>query len=166
MGIMLEKPTPINSSHVLELFDSGNEELNIWLRLRAIKNEQNRASRTFVVHQQNLIKGYYSLAAGAVSHLEATRNLRQNMPNPIPVMILGRLAVDLSCQGKGLGTALVKDAVLRTMNAADIAGIKAIAVQAIDQKAVDFYKKFGFKESIKNNRMLLFSLEKISENIK
>src|SRR5262249_49791062 len=90
------------------------------------------------------VVGYYALAAGAVAHSEAAGRVRRNMPNPVPVMVLGRLAIDQSVQGHGLGPALLKDAILRTLQAAEIAGIRAILVHAISERVKRFYEKWGF----------------------
>jgi GNAT superfamily N-acetyltransferase len=88
--------------------------------------------------------GYYALSNGGVAAAEAPGKIKRNMPDPIPVMILGRLAIDLSWQGKGLGTDLLRDAVLRTLHAATISGIRALLVHALDEKAEIFYRKNGF----------------------
>jgi len=91
--------------------------------------------------------GYYALATGNVAATEAPRKVKRNMPDPIPVMILGRLAIDQTFQGKGLGTDLLRDAVLRTLQAAEIAGIRAMLVHAIDDSAARFYERAGFISS-------------------
>jgi GNAT superfamily N-acetyltransferase len=166
MEITLSQPCPIKSHHDIEQFDSRNQELNQWLKVRALSNELKRASRTFVVCEgNNIVRGYYSLAAGSVSHVEAIRHVRQNMPDPVPIMILGRLAVDYRLQGQGIGTALLRDAVLRTLQAAEIAGIKAILVHAIDEQAIHFYTERGFKASCINNMTLMLPLEDVYKHI-
>lgn len=137
-------PEPLCSTHKLEDFDSGNAELDNWLKRRALKNEQGGASRTYVVCIEQRVIAYYCLAAGAVANTEAPGRIRRNMPDPIPVTIVGRLAVDLSYQGKGFGRALVRDAVLRTLQAAEIVGIRAILVHALSEQAKQFYEKCGF----------------------
>lgn len=137
-------PEPLCSTHELEDFDSGNAELDDWLKRRALKNEQGGASRTYVVCIGHKVIAYYCLAAGAVANINAPGRVRRNMPDPIPVIVIGRLAVDRSCQGKGFGRALVRDAVLRTLQAAKIMGIRAILVHAISEQAKQFYEKCGF----------------------
>jgi GNAT superfamily N-acetyltransferase len=107
-------------------FDSDVLELDIWLKRRALQNGASGASRSDVVSAGDRVVGYYALATGAVAQQEATGKVRRNMPEPIPVMMIGRLAVDREYQGKGLGSALLKDALLRTLNAASIAGIRAV----------------------------------------
>ncbi len=143
----LHPPEKLNSQHRLEYFDSGNPQLNAWLTRRALKNEVAGASRTYVLCADKAIVGYYCLANGAVAQIAATGRVRRNMPEPIPVMVIGRLAVDRHWQGQGLGRALLRDAILRTLQAAEIAGIRAILVHAISQEAKQFYEKCGFTAS-------------------
>lgn len=143
----LEAPQPIKPDHQLEDFDSNNPELNEWLRKRALKNEDSGASRTYVVTVGQKVVAYYCLANGSVLNSIAPGKVRRNMPEPIPVMVIGRLAVDQNWQGKGIGSALVRDAVLRTLQAAEIAGIRAILVHAISEEAKKFYEKCGFRPS-------------------
>lgn len=143
----LSPPERLNSSHQIENFDSANTELNNWLKRRALKNESEGASRTYVVCADKVVIAYYCLANGAVAQTTATGRVRRNMPDPIPVMVIGRLAVDLHWQGKGIGRALLRDAILRTLQASEIAGIRAILVQAISEDAKQFYEKCGFTAS-------------------
>jgi uncharacterized protein (DUF1778 family)/GNAT superfamily N-acetyltransferase len=116
------------------------------------------AARTYVICASGRVVGYYALATGAVDHAEATGRTRRNMPNPVPVMVLGRLAIDLHFQGRGLGRALLRDAVLRTMQAADIAGIRAILVHAISEEARRFYQRSGFHPSPVDPMTLMITL--------
>ena len=139
-------PVAITSAHDLENFCSGEPSLDMWLRSKALKNE-GKASRTYVVCQGNRVVGFYSLAVGSVAHEFSPGNIKRNMPDPVPVMILGRLAVDQSAQGKGIGKALVRDAILRTIQAASIAGIRAILVHALHDRAATFYQECGFRAS-------------------
>lgn len=148
MGIeQLQPPEKLKESHQLENFDSGNPELDNWLKKRAWNNEKEGASRTYVLCSGEAVIAYYCLANGAVALNTATGKVKRNMPNPIPVMVIGRLAVDCQWQGKGIGKALLRDAVLRTLQAADIAGIRAILVHAISEEAKQFYEKQGFSAS-------------------
>jgi predicted N-acetyltransferase YhbS len=156
----LQEPIPINKKVLTEGFFSQETQLDEWLKKRALKNEQLMASRTFVVcGEDNKVVGYYSLAVGSVLHAEVAGKIKRNMPDPVPVMILGRLAVDKKVQGKGLGSALIKDAVLRTLQASKIAGIKAILVHALDEKAAIFYENRGFKRSPMSPLILLITLD-------
>ncbi|MBE9079599.1 GNAT family N-acetyltransferase [Romeria aff. gracilis LEGE 07310] len=143
----LRPPEKLNSSHRLESFDSGNGQLDDWLKRRALKNELGGASRTYVLCAGEVVIAYYCLANGAIAQTSATGRVRRNMPDPIPVMVVGRLAVDLKWQGKGFGRALLRDAILRTLQAAEIAGIRAILVHAISKEAKQFYEKYGFTAS-------------------
>jgi GNAT superfamily N-acetyltransferase len=116
------------------------------LKRRALPNEASGASRTYVVSAAGRVVGYYALATGAVAQQLATGRVRRNMPEPIPVMVIGRLAVDREHQGMALGSALLKDALLRTLNAASIVGIRAVLLHAISDGAKRFYEKAGFTE--------------------
>jgi GNAT superfamily N-acetyltransferase len=137
-------PENLSPSHDLSGFDSGEPLLDDWLRRRAERNEASGASRTYVVCVGKKVIGYYTLAAGAVAHADAPGRIRRNMPVPVPVMVLGRLAVDKDFHGQGVGTGLLRDAVLRSVLAAEIAGIRAILVHAISETAKAFYEKYGF----------------------
>ncbi|MCA6605369.1 MAG: GNAT family N-acetyltransferase [Pseudanabaena sp.] len=143
----LRSPEKLNLSHQIKGFDSGNSQLDDWLKNRAIKNEIEGASRTYVLCNGDVVIGFYCLANGSVFQSVATGKVRRNMPDPIPVMVIGRLAIDRSWQGKGLGRALLKDAILRTLQASEIAGIRAILVHAISENAKLFYEKCGFTVS-------------------
>jgi GNAT superfamily N-acetyltransferase len=145
----LRPPEPIADAHDLVGFDSGEASLDDWLRRRALRNEASGGSRTYVVCADpgNRVVGYYCLAAGAVAHVDAPGRVRRNMPDPIPVIVLGRLAVDRSFQGRGLGRSMLRDAILRTLQVAGIAGIRAILVHAISVEARQFYERSGFSAS-------------------
>lgn len=137
----------IGQDHDLGRFDCGVASLNEWLKKRALKNEKVRASRTYVVADGASVIGYYCLAAGAVALRDAPRELTRNMPDPIPVMVLGRLAIDLPYQHQGLGKALLFDAVMRTLQAGEIAGVSALLVHALSEEARRFYLSCGFQPS-------------------
>jgi len=140
-------PEKLSSKHDVSGFQCGEPALDDWLRRRALQNEEPGASRTYVLCEGERVVGYYALAVGAVAHMEAPGRVRRNMPDPVPVMLIGRLAVDQSCQGQAIGPALLRDAVLRTLQAAEIAGIRAILVHAISESAKRFYEKWGFISS-------------------
>jgi len=140
-------PEKLRPDHDLSSFDSGTPVLDDWLRRRALPNQESGASRTYVVCAGRRVVGYYALAAGAIAQGEATGRTRRNMPDPVPVMVIGRLAIDSGFQGRGLGRALLRDAVLRTLQAADIAGIRAMLVHAISEDAKRFYERCGFRPS-------------------
>lgn len=143
----ISPPEKLRAEHDSSEFDSGEPALDDWLRRRALNNEVTGASRTYVVCIGRRVVGYYALSAGAIAHPEAPGRIKRNMPDPIPVLILGRLAVDKTWHGKGLGTGLLRDAILRTLQASEIAGIRAILVHAISESAKHFYEKYGFIES-------------------
>src|SRR5437773_6435213 len=140
-------PEHLSADHDVSAFDSIFPELDDWLKRRALQNEASGASRTYVVGAGGRVVGYYALATGAVAQREATGKVRRHMPEPIPVMVIGRLAVDREHQGKGLGSALSRDALLRTLNAASIAGIRAALLHAISDDARRFYERVGFSAS-------------------
>ena len=140
----INPPEKLCSEHDLSEFNCGEPTLDDWLRKRAFQNEESGASRAYVACIEKRVVGYYALAVGAVAHAEAPGRIRRNMPDPVPVMVIGRLAVDRTAQGQALGPALLRDAVLRTVQAAEIAGIRAILVHAISERAKRFYEKWGF----------------------
>ena len=140
----IRPPEKLSATHDLSDFDSGEPVLDEWLRRRALHNEASGSSRTYVVCQDKKVVGYYTLAVGAVVYAVAPGRVRRNMPDPLPVMVLGRLAVDQGHQRRGIGTGLLRDAVLRAVQAAEIAGIRAILVHAISMAAKRFYEACGF----------------------
>jgi GNAT superfamily N-acetyltransferase len=141
------EPAPLTEAHRLDSFRCSKPELELLLKQRARKNQLEGASRTFVVRVGDEIIGYYSLAAGAVLHDKVPGNIRRNMPDPIPVAVLGRLAVHVDWVGQGIGSGLLKDAVLRTARLAEEMGIRALLCHAIDESAKQFYLHHGFIES-------------------
>lgn len=143
----LQAPERLTPTHVVDDFNSGSQRLDDWLRRRALRNEVEGASRTYVVAQDDRVVAFYCLANGAVLQAGAPGRVRPNMPDPIPVMVLGRLAVDRRFQGQGLGRALLRDALLRTVQAAAIAAIRAILVHAKNERAGAFYERCGFLPS-------------------
>lgn len=154
-------PCHLEESHNCEPFCSGESVLHTWLKIRARKNEASGASRTYVITRANDVVGYYSLAVGSVSHAIVPGKMRRNMPDPIPVMLLARLAVDTSLQGQGIGRALLRDAILRTEQAAHIAGIRAILVHALHERARLFYIRCGFTASPINELTLPLTAVKV-----
>lgn len=147
MKTPLSAPLPITKDHELGAFDCGEPSLNEWLKKRALKNEHIGASRTYVITEGQSVFGYYCLAVGAIGHHEAPKTMRRNMPNPVPVMILGRLAIHKDYQNRGLGSALLRDATLQALQASEIAGVCALLVHALSDTAKRFYLSRGFVES-------------------
>jgi GNAT superfamily N-acetyltransferase len=143
----LTAPEPIDETHEIEHFDSGVAALDNWLRRRARANQASGASRTYVVCEQSRVVAYYALAAGGVDIDAAPGRVRRNMPDPVPVSVLGRLAIERSFQKRGLGRALMQDASKRVLHAANIIGIRGIVVHAISEEAKAFYLALGFEIS-------------------
>jgi GNAT superfamily N-acetyltransferase len=158
-------PEHLTSAHDVATFESGVEELDAWLKRRALQNEATRASRTFVVTAGGRVVGYYALATGAVMRSVATGRVRRNMPDPIPVMVLARLAVDRAYQGRGFGSALLRDALLRTFAASDAAGIRALLLHAISEDARRFYLHHGFAESPVDPMTMMISLADVEKSL-
>lgn len=144
---MLSAPQPLNDRHQLANFDCGEPSLDDWLKRRAAKNQANGSSRTYVVCDGETVVGYYCLAAGAIGHADAPSAMTRNRPDPIPVLVLGRLAIHKDHHLKGIGTALLNDAIGRALQAAEIAGVAALLVHAISEQARRFYRSRGFIES-------------------
>lgn len=159
----LTKPERLKPEHDISEFNSGQESLDHWLHFKALHNDQADASKTYVVCEDNQVIAYYCLSTGSVSRSEATGQLRRNMPDPLPVMILGRLAVDLAWQRHGIGAALLQDALLRTIQVSEIAGVKALLVHAISDQAAEFYKKWGFYPAPVNPKTLFLSIRQAKE---
>lgn len=154
----LAAPEPLGPRHDVELFQSGVETLDTWLKRRAMKNQGSGASRTFVVCEGDRVVAYYALASSAVTVDVAPGRFRRNMPDPIPVVVLGRLAVDQSRQGKGLGRALVRDAGRRVVQAADTIGVRGLLVHALSADAKAFYERLGFDPSPLDPLVLMVTL--------
>jgi GNAT superfamily N-acetyltransferase len=151
----------------VECFDCGKPPLNDFLKRWALKNE-GKASRTYVVgcatgENVGNVAGYYTLANGAIIHDEAPGWAKRNMPNPIPVLVLGRLAVDAGHQGKRVGQSLVREAFQRSLEASRIAGARALVVHAVDDEAVSFYTPFGFRRFPTDGRTLFLPIETIND---
>ena len=140
----LHAPCPIADHHNFDTFNCGVASLDNWLKKRARSNERSRASRTYVLCDGDRVIGYYTLASGSLANKMAPGRIKRNRPDPIPVMVLGRLAIDREYQGNKLGDALLREAILRVLQVADLAGIKAILVHAISEDAKKFYSDRGF----------------------
>ena len=140
----LSSPVPLSTDHRLIDFDCAVDSLNEWLIRRALKNEHNGGSRTYVVCDGNQVVGYYAIAAGSIARSNASGKIKRNMPDPIPALVLGRLAVDCRCQGTGIGQGLLKDALARSMNVSEQVGARVLIVHALNENAEAFYRKHGF----------------------
>ncbi len=144
MRLPLSVPEPLSDDHQTDTFDSSEPALDDWLRRRALANQVSGASRTYVVCEGKRVIGYYAVASGAIAQGGVPRKFRRNMPDPIPVVVLARLAIDRGYQGRGLGRALFRDAARRIGHAADTIGIRGIVVHAISEEARKFYVALGF----------------------
>lgn len=162
----LAAPMPLTERHVTSEFSCGVDSLDDWLKRRSLKNQIQGASRTFVVCDGARVLAYYALASGAVTAKHATGKFRRNMPEPIPVVVLGRLAVDRSLHGRGFGRALVRDAGMRVLQAADAIGIRGMTVHALTDEAKTFYEKVGFDPSPLDSHVLMITLADLAASCK
>ena len=138
----------LNQGHDLSGFDCGNSQLNDWLKRFAWGNDRAESARTYVAHRANRVVGYHSLVAGSALKHETPARIAKGLANhPVGLILLARLAVDRGEQGKGLGKALLRDALARIAQAADLVGVRAVLVHAIDDGARRFYLHQGFEES-------------------
>jgi GNAT superfamily N-acetyltransferase len=160
MGTLkVSRPESLSAAHDLDSFDCGVAPLDLWLKRRALKNEAEGASRTFVLCEHGRVFAYDSLAAGSVFHDVATGRIKRNMPDPVPAILLGRLAVDRKWQGRGLGADLLADAILRIVGAAETVGVRAILVHAMSEEARAFYQRHGFRPSPVDPLTLMITLD-------
>jgi predicted N-acetyltransferase YhbS len=147
--VTLQRPRPIEPTDSTSGFDSGETSLDRYLADRALTNHISDLARCYVCtdSDNNRVVGYYTLSAVAVEHASLPSRARRNAPNPVPAVLLGRLAVDRKAQGSGLGRSLVRDAILSTLAAADRIGVRLLLVHALHEQAADFYATLGFKPS-------------------
>lgn len=169
---MLNEP-PINppvllaKEHDCSAFDCGVDELNRFLQRYASQNQRRNAARTYVATRGAQVVGYYSLAYGSISPSDATPKVMKGLAQyPVPIILLARLAVDRNAQGIGLGKALLKDAILKALNAAEIAGLRALLIHAKDEAAKRFYERYGFEASPTHPNHLMLTINDLQESIK
>jgi GNAT superfamily N-acetyltransferase len=153
------RPRPIQPDDDSAQFQSGDEALDQWLRRFALPNHFGGGSRTYVTLRDGRVVGYYALAAASIQHADATGRAARGMPRPIPAVLLGRLAVDQKEQGRGLGSHLLRDAILRTIEAAEIVGVRVLLVHAASDSARRFYMHFGFESSPTDEMHLMLLLK-------
>ena len=144
MSRSLSPPEVLGDDHQVDAFGCGEAVLDEWLRRRARANQVSGASRTYVICEGKRVVGYYALASGAIAQPAVPGRFRRNMPDPIPVVVLARLAVDAKWHGQGLGRALFRDAARRVVYAAETIGIRGLVVHAISEAAREFYVALGF----------------------
>jgi predicted N-acetyltransferase YhbS len=160
------KPVPLHKQHALTAFDCGAPALNEYLQKYALQNHRNRSARTYVTTRDDRVVGYYTLAAASVGREEVPPRVAKGLGKyPVPVILLARLAVDRTEQGKGLGASLVKDALLRALQAADLIGCRAVLVHAKDQAAQAFYRRFDFESSPVDELHLYLLVKDIQSNL-
>ena len=160
-GLQLRPPERLGDRHDLAAFDCGKPDLNDWLVHRARVGE-GRSARTYVLASASRVIGYYCLAAGSVSRAELPKaSLRRNLPLQVPVIVIGRLAVDTRFWARGFDRALLRDALMRCLGAAEAIGVRAVLVHAIDEDARAFYRKFGFLPFPDNPSTLVLPLETV-----
>ncbi|GJO44263.1 Acetyltransferase (GNAT) family protein [Mycobacterium marinum] len=152
-------PRPISESDEVATFDSGETSLDEYLRRRALANHVQGASRCFVTCREGRVAGFYALASSSVEHASAPGRVRRNMPDPIPVILLSRLAVDRKDQGHGLGRQLLRDAIHRCIGVAEQVAVRAILVHALHDEARAFYGRYGFEPSPTDPLHLLLTMK-------
>jgi len=155
-------PCPLADHQDLDQFSCGETSLDNWLKKRARSNERSRASRTYVLCEDKRVIGYYALSSGSIAHKLVPSKIKRNMPDPIPVVVMGRLAIDQEYQGKKLGDALLRDAILRILQAAEVIGAKALLVHAISEEAKKFYLDRSFIISPSEPMTLVLPLKSIT----
>jgi GNAT superfamily N-acetyltransferase len=162
--VTFARPEPLRPDHDLSDFSCGHASLDEWLRRRALANQKAGASRIYVVTNDRgqKVVAYYAIASGALAVRDATAKLRRNMPDPIQMAILGRLAINQKFQGKGLGRALFRDAAIRIIRAADEIGIRGMMVHAISDEAAKFYQALGLQAAAKEKRLFMITLEELT----
>lgn len=160
----ISEPLPLCSSFDLSQFDCGEESLNYFLKKKSMKNQVSGASKTYVCKVDGKVVAYYSLASGCVERKLAPGNIKRNMPDNVPVIILGRLAVDKEFAKLGLGSQLLRNAILRSLNVSGTVGVKAVLVHALSEKAKSFYCQYGFIVAPFNENMLFYSLDNLKKS--
>ena len=159
--MQLTRPTFLTPEHDTSRFYSGNDVLDDWLKKRALRAHRERTARTYVVTHDGEVIGYYALCSGAVSRVELVKGLQRNMPDPIPTMVLARLAIAKEWQGRGLGGNMILDAMARMLAGSEIIGMRVMLVHAISEEAKQFYQSYGFRESPLAPYTLMLSFKEI-----
>jgi len=157
-SFQLSPPELLTGEHVLDSFECGEPSLDDWLKRRAIGNQASDASRCFVICEERTVIGYYCLSAGGIGRGTAPKTLQRNMPEQLPVLLLGRLAIDRRHHNCGLGSALLRDAMLRAVHIADDTGVFALMVHSLSESAKQFYLSRGFVQSPLQPMTLLMTL--------
>lgn len=162
----LSAPEVISAFHLTENFDCGKSVLNNWLKVRALSNHRNYFTAVMVIHENLRVLGFYGLAPTAIVPTSLPRSIRTGQPpDPIPCLLLGQIAVDISCKGTGIGTGLLKHAMLRSLEAAKLVGGRALLVNAIDDDAAAFWKRRGFLPTRDNPMVLFRAIADLAKNV-
>jgi GNAT superfamily N-acetyltransferase len=156
--VSISAPSPLTKDHSLKEFDCGVGELNAWLKKRALQNQVSNATRTYVASDGDRVIGFHSLAAASVERTLVVSRLQRNTPESIPVILLARLAVDESWQSRGIDGALLLDAARRSLSAAEIIGARALIINAINDRASEFYMRYGFQPSPVASHLLMATI--------
>lgn len=163
---MLPQVELLGKHHDISQFECGKLALDDWLKKWALPNLASESARTFVAHRKGVVVGYYSICTGSVRREEAPKRIAKGQAaHPIPVILLARLAVDQREHGRGLGAALLKDALLRIAEAIDIVAARAVLVHAIDDEARGFYRHFDFEESPVDRYQLMLLVKDLRRNL-
>lgn len=157
--IAIAPAAPVGADHELSAFDSGVDALDRWLKERSRHNEREGASRTYVVAVDSRVVGYCCLASSSIVRNAVTGRLARNMPDPIPVLLIGRLAVDRAWQKRDLGRSMLHDALNRCIETSKVVGVRAIMVDAISEDAERFYERFGFRRASGLPRTLVMNMQ-------
>jgi GNAT superfamily N-acetyltransferase len=157
----------LTAFHQVRDFKCGKNSLDLFIRKYALLNQRADSSQTYVVHLNQVVMGYYSLVFSSVKQEDSPAAIQESMPAnyPVPVMLFARFAVDKTMQGRGIGTALLKDAFLRTVGASEIGGLAAILVDAIDDKMVEFYRNYGFEDCPAGERKLMIAMKDVRAHL-
>jgi GNAT superfamily N-acetyltransferase len=155
-------PLLLSADHHINDFDCGDEALNRWLEHRTSQNQVEGGSRTWVVTVENQVVAYYASSTAVLLRAEATPRARRNQPDPLPAMLLGRLAVDTKYQGAGLGAALLKHFLVKALDVAQITGVRVVLVHAMHATAASFYARYGFESSPIDELTMMILIKDIS----
>jgi len=155
------EPEIFADAHDIESFDCGDEALNDWFHRRASRNQREGSSRTWVVTNQGSVVAFYASSTAVLTRIEATKRAARNQPDPLPAVLIGRLAVDREHQGRGLAAALLKNFLLKALEVAQITGVRLVLVHAKNEQAADFYRHYGFDASPIDDLTLMLLMKDI-----
>jgi len=162
----LTKPEKLNSGHLVADFTCGKDALDDWLKRRALKSHLAQDSRVYVVcNDAGKVVGYYAICGSVVARKEAISKIRRNAPDPVPMVLIGRLAVCQDMHNMGIGSALIRDAIFRTINASEHIGVKGILLHAMDDEAASFYAHIGFQPSPVDDKIMMIRLKDIAAEL-